>query len=150
MHTPEASGMKLEDVYASVELSAPILLALLAERPRANWISHGALPSMKDHRAFIASKPFRYWYLIDAGSRRVGAIEVTNSNEIGIAVLEEHQRKGHAREALTMFLQTHKPLPPIPAIRNGRWLANIATRNEKSKDFFWHAGFRPLQETWAL
>lgn len=132
-------------------IAAAVLFKLLQQRPRENRVSHVCMPTFAEHEKFVHSHPFRYWYLIAiAGKAYVGAIEVTDLNEIGIAVFADHQRKGIADQALRLFMDTHQPLPPVPAVRNGRWLANIAVGNGGSKAFFWNAGFRPLQETWAL
>lgn len=138
-----------------------ILYELLKERPRENWISHEAMPTREEHEKFVESHPFAHWYLIAlltvnaetmgvGGCVYVGAIEVTDRNEIGIAIFERYKRKGYAFEALSIFLREHRPLPAIPAVRNGRWLANIATHNDVSKDFFYRMGFSLLQETWVL
>ena len=141
--------MKLVPVYGDSN-AAGVLYELLDERTVENRISHERMPTYAEHEAFIASHPFRYWYLIEVEGERVGALEVTDLNEIGVAILRRHQRRGYGRAALKLFLATHEPLPPIPAKRNGRWLANIAVSNEGSKAFFRKAGFVPLQETWAL
>ena len=127
-----------------------ILWDLLAERPRYAWISHGEMPSRSAHAKFVEHHPFLYWYLIEAHGNYVGAIEVTDRNEIGVHILQEHQRKGYGIKALRLFLDDHRPLPPIKAVRNGKWLANIATGNEAAKEFFAGAGFKKLQETWSL
>ena len=88
--------------------------------------------------------------MLEHDERVVGALECTRLNEVGIAIFREHQGKGHATEALKLFMAKHKPLRPIPAVRNGRWLANIATGNEGSRAFFAKMGFEPLQVTFAL
>lgn len=142
--------MKLVSVYNDPAAAAMLLYTLLEERPRENWISHERMPTRQAHRAFIATRPFRLWYVIEVNGTQVGALEATDLNEIGVSILREHHRKGYGGEALRLFLLQHNPLPPVPAKRNGRWLANIAVRNEGSKKFFAAKGFRPIQETWAL
>lgn len=149
--------MRLVNVYED-GLAPHILWRLLEERPRENWISHKEMPTIQSHAEFVASKPFLYWYLIrgDNGDGIlnnvdcVGAIECTDRNEIGVSIFRRHQRKGYGKVALTLFLRCHNPLPAIPAIRNGHWLANIAGSNIGSKLFFAECGFRPLQETFVL
>jgi RimJ/RimL family protein N-acetyltransferase len=125
-----------------------VLYTLLAERPRENWVSHERMPTPEEHHAFFISRPFRYWLLILDAGEPVGAIEALETNELGIAILREHQHKGYAREALQHFLDTWAPLPAIPAKRAGHWLANIAIGNQASKRFFRQMGFQPIQETW--
>jgi RimJ/RimL family protein N-acetyltransferase len=137
------------NVYNTPTASS-VLYKLLAERPVENRISHENMPTREEHMVFVLSRPFRYWYLIEVNGTPVGALEVTDLNEIGVAIFKEHQRKGYATEALKLFLLRHDPLPAIPAKRNRHWLANIATRNEASKEFFRKSGFKPLQETYVL
>lgn len=141
--------MRLVPVRGNPDASG-ILYQLLEERPRDSWISHQEMPTREQHGKFVQSHPFIHWYLIDNHGVYVGSIEVTDRNEIGVALLKDYQKKGFGYQALSMFLANHKPLPAIPAIRNGKWLANIAVRNEASKDFFYRMKFRPLQETWIL
>lgn len=141
--------MQLLDVYRA-PYAEDVLYQLLSERPKENCISHEKMPSLEEHAAFIDSRPFRYWYVIEAHGVPVGAVEVTDLNEIGVAILKKYQRLGLARQALSLFMSTHEPLPAIPAKRNGKWLANIAVNNRSSKKFFSAVGFRPLQETYVL
>lgn len=151
--------MRLVHVRANPD-AVDILYDLLEERPRENFISHEKMPTREEHAAFVASDPFRFWYLIETDVQmargrnavrcHVGALEATIDNEIGVSIFEQYQGMGFGSAAVKLFMRQHKPLPPIPAVRNGRWLANIATQNEKSKVFFGKLGFKPLQETWAL
>ena len=145
--------MKLVDVYL-IARAPQILYELLSERPAENFISHKKMPTMAEHEDFVAEVPFRFWYLMRVsdlnGPIYVGALECTELNEIGIAVFKRYQKKGYGRAALKLFLATHKPLPAIPARRNGRWLANIAPGNEAGLRFFSRNGFRPVQETWEI
>lgn len=140
--------MNLVDVNAA--RGADILYELLAERPKYAWISHGEMPSRSAHEEFVANHPFRFWYLIDNAGVYVGSIECTDRNEIGVHILQRFQKKGFGYLALTKFLATHTPLPPIKAVRNGKWLANIAVGNEPGQDFFRRMGFRQIQETWCM
>ena len=141
--------MRLVDAY-SVEDADVLLYKLLAERPRESWISHERLPMFGEHRAFVASHPFRYWLLIAVQAAYIGAIEVTDRNEIGIAVLRQHQRHGYGRWALRYFFREYQPLPAIHAVRNGCWLVNVAVGNEGSREFFRKMGFSTIQETMVL
>lgn len=137
-----------------------VLYDLLAERPAENFISHQKMPTEKEHGRFVASEPFRFWYLIETAVPLlrngtpvdciVGALEATLDNEIGVAIFKKYHGMGFATKAVQKFMREHQPLPPIPAIRNGHWLANISVRNERSKAFFKTLGFRPIQETWSL
>ena len=126
-----------------------ILYRLLEERPPETWISHQAMPTREAHQKFIWSKPYVWWFLIEAGGEYIGDLCVTDLNEIGIHIFRRFQRKGYATRALDWFIETHEPLMGIPAKRCGYWLANVALGNEASKSFFRKAGFAPGQDTYA-
>jgi len=142
--------MYLKDIYQCDIEGVELAYDLLAERPKENWISHNKMPSFAEHVRFMDSKPFRYWYVIilDNGEM-VGTIECLPTNEFGIHILKQYHRKGYGTEAVKLFLDTHVPLPAIPAVRNGKWLSNMTPSNHASKEFFGKLGFRPLQETWV-
>lgn len=142
--------MRLISAYGDDRRAESVLYDLLQERPTENWISHMEMPSRDEHRRFIAGRPFLHWYVIEEEGHLVGSLECTDRNEIGVAIFKRFRRKGYGAAAVMMFRQSHEPLPAIPAIRNGRWLANIATHNIGSKLFFAELGFKAIQETWAL
>ena len=140
--------MKLVSVY-DVKEGASVLYALLHERRPETFVSHETMPTREEHEEFVASIPFRYWFLLDTQHGFVGAIEVTELNEIGVSIFKRFQNMGFGLSALELFLRTHRPLPAIKAKRNARWLANVATENHVSKLFFRRMNFRPIQEVWA-
>ena len=141
--------MRLVDAYTSPG-AAEFLYQLLGERPAGANISHAAMPSFEQHAAFVAAKRYRLWLLIESDEgERLGALYATDRNEVGIFVAQAHQRKGVASEAIRKFMAEYDPLPAIPSVRAGRWLANIAPGNEGSKDLFRSLGFEKIQETFA-
>lgn len=131
--------MKLIDVYDAPE-AEDILWQLLSERPPEANISHKKMPTAAEHRAYIASRPYLDWRLIDAGEY-VGAVYLGRWRELGVAVLRRHQGNGYARNALVMMMERHG---------SGRFLANIAPRNDRSRDLFAGMGFRQIQHTYEL
>ncbi len=151
--------MNLVDVYSLTNnaideqtLGIVFLHRLLRERPLEHGISHREMPMLDEHIKFMQGRPFRYWYLIEDGPLRewIGAIECLPTNEFGIHLLKEYQGKGFGRQAVELFLSTHEPLPAIPAIRNGHWLANCAPANEGAMEFFKKLGFHEIQRTFEL
>ena len=130
--------------------ATPFLYELLQERPEQARISHEKMPTREEHEHFVEHHPFRFWFLLEAEGNFVGAMEVTDRNEIGIAILRRYQGRGYASTALRAFIEMLRPLPEIPAVRRGQWLANIAMGNDAGKDFFAKCGFRPVQTTWVL
>ena len=139
--------MRLVSVYENQVRSARTLYVLLEERPGDGNISHAAMPTWEEHKAFIASRPFLLWLMIEHEGEYVGAIEANDRNEFGVSILQRYQRWGLGSAALKLFMDTHKPLPAAPAIRNGCWLANVAPGNKPAHAFFEKHGFRLIQET---
>ncbi len=127
------------------------LYQLLDQRPATANVSHKAMPTLEEHTAFVAGRPYRYWYLItraDTGDW-VGSIYATDNNELGIQIAAEHQRKGYAIAALQTFIRTHKPRQMIRGLRNGNWLANVAIDNDISHNLFHRLG-KPIQVTYEI
>ena len=129
------------------------LYSLLRERRENQSISHQRMPSHDAHEAFVATHPYRVWYLIHSpkvGPTPVGACYLTHDNRIGISILQEHRRKGYAIEALRVLVATHPPLPAQPSQRAGRYLADINPSNEGSIQLFEKLGMKHIANTYAL
>lgn len=144
----------LLDVYNSEGQPIPgaveLLYDILRERPAEANISHKELPSFEDHDRYVRSRPYRTWLLVlNDYQQRVGAVYLSNLNEIGIAILKKYQRMGYAQQALDE-LRKIPPLPAVPGQRNGHYLANVAPRNEASHALFTKAGARPIQVTYEI
>lgn len=121
---------------------ARFLYELLKQRPAYANISHKLMPSFDEHQSFIASKPYAHWYVIMAQKGvRIGAIYLTENNEIGVAILKTHQGKGYAERAIKALMKQHP---------QERYLANIAPHNEASRELFSKLGFAPIQHTYEL
>jgi RimJ/RimL family protein N-acetyltransferase len=133
--------MKLIDAYTDPE-AADVLMQLLAERePHVN-ISHKRMPTWDEHRAFIASRPYPHWYVLDVGEDRyAGAAYLTDRNEIGIGILKRFRRRSFGRAALLELMRVHP---------GRRYLANIAPGNHASRELFCDLGFEIVQHTYAL
>ena len=141
----------LVSVYREPE-AAKILYALLEQRvqsPEMN-ISHAAMPSWRAHLRFIRSRPYQVWFIVKAEDLPAGTIYGTRLNEIGMHLFPDHQHQGIGREALAMFLRRARPLPAVPAMRSGKWMANVNPANIRSAKFFSEAGFRLKQLTFQL
>ena len=129
--------MKLVDVYETPE-AVDVLWELLVERDASVNISHKE-PSWEKHVAFVRSKPYSAWYLIVAGPETVGAIYLSNLDEIGVFILRRHQGKGHGPRAIGAIIRKHK---------RDRYLANISPRNARSIRLFEKLGFCLIQQTY--
>lgn len=130
-----------------------ITYQLLIERPPEANITHQRFVGLSDHEDFFDNHPYRHWFLLmtdDTSNPKkdaevcVGSLYITADDEIGIFILQEHQRRGYARESLLQAITHHKP-------RHGdRFKANINPRNQASIDLFKSIGSFHIQNTYAL
>jgi RimJ/RimL family protein N-acetyltransferase len=128
-----------------------ILYDLLSERTPEQSISHKEMPSYKEHVDFVASVPYRFWYLIKSESDGyVGSVYMTNNNEIGVSIFNANKRKGYGEAALREIMRLHEPLPAIPSIRRGFFIAHVSPLNDASQELFKKLGFKHIQNTYAL
>lgn len=141
----EAPRCRLVSVYRDTRAPA-YLYRVLQERlkePGTN-ISHNSLPTMKRHLAFMASHPYRAWYLIENARRALpeilGCCYLTKRSEVGIYLHHDWRKMGLAHEALDILRDRHR----------GRILAHVNPANEASRAFFEREGARLLQVTYEL
>ncbi len=130
--------MNLLDVYETPG-AVDVLYQLLRERTPEQSISHKRMPTYEQHRKFVFSRPYPFWYLIEAGGYSVGATYLTHRNEIGIFILRAAQGRGYGSKAVRELMLRHP----------GPFLANISPENEPSMAFFERLGFNLLQMTYA-
>jgi len=127
-----------------------ITYQLLIERPPEANITHQRFVGLSDHEDFFDHHPYRHWFLLMTHRNDpeqevcVGSLYITPDDEIGIFILQEHQRRGHAREALLQAITHHKPQ------HGDRFKANINPRNQASIDLFKSIGSFHIQNTYAL
>jgi RimJ/RimL family protein N-acetyltransferase len=132
--------MKLSSVY-EVEYAPYFLYVLLEQRDPSESISHKRMPTIEEHVAFMASRPYAAWYLLDVEHvGYVGAIYLTRQREIGVWVHKDQRGLGYSKQAIEMLMKRHP----------GRFLANIAPTNPTSQALFKGIGFEHIQETYLL
>lgn len=140
--------MNLVNVYRE-KSAVKVLYDLLGNRPENSRISHKDLPSYRRHAAFVRSKPYRYWFLIEIDGEFAGDLHVTRLNEIGIFLFPLWRGMGIGARALEAFRARYKPLPAVPAVRVAEWLAHVSPDNAAGAAFFRRMGFRKVQETYS-
>jgi RimJ/RimL family protein N-acetyltransferase len=133
--------MRLIDVYDR-EDALHILWQLMEEREAHVNISHRGMPTWLDHQEFVASRPYKGWWIIENDDgRAVGACYLSKQNEIGIFILHAYRSFGYGEAAVMQLIAQHP---------GTRLLANIAPSNLRSIEFFERLGFRLLQQTFVL
>ena len=122
--------------------AARILYQLLEERPDYANISHRRMPTWEEHLAFIASDPYKGWFLLAADDGGIlGAAYVTDRDEIGVHIFANQQRFGYGPLAVRSLIDRY-------GLK--RVFANIAPANEPSRKMFEKLGFKLIQHTLAL
>lgn len=117
------------------------LYTLLEEREPYQSISHERMPEYPEHLAFVMSRPYEAWYLIESEAlhgTKVGCIYLTKQREIGVTVLRAFHRYGFARMSAMAMMQLHP----------GRFLANINPANIPSESLWRSLGFKLIQHTY--
>ena len=134
--------MRLIDIYTLPPHKVREFLWKELQRrdPKVN-ISHKQMPTWEEHIAFVYSKPYRDWLIMEHDGVWVGQAYLTHANEIGIFVCPENQSKGFGKQAVQRIMANYGP---------GRYLANIAPDNVGSQDFFRGLGFKLVQYTFEL
>lgn len=131
--------MRLVDIYDAPDEAPKLLYRLMEERTPEVNISHRGLPDWATHLAFIESRPYDAWYLIEDNGVYVGAIYLSKASEIGAFVLGEHRGNGYGKQAIEKVMAAHP---------RERFLANINPANTNSIEFFRSLGFVHIQNTY--
>ena len=134
---------KMKDIrFEKVRTSdAEFLYKLLSERIPIENISHRKMPTFLQHKKFINSNPYSYWYIIFSKKIKIGTIYLTNINEIGLHIKKEFQNITVKKIILNKLFTKHP---------RSRYLLNINPKNKKSIEFFKKNGFKLLQQTYEL
>lgn len=134
------------------EDATDFLYMLMAERmtePHVN-ISAKKMPSYREHQRFVASRPYRLWFIVvrESDGAWLGYVSATQRNEIGIVLLKAFRKQGYGHAALQKLMAEHNPLEAVPSERVGNWLANINPENEASIKLFAKLGFKLKSHTY--
>ena len=133
--------MKLVSVYKNKD-TVDVLYRLLLERDKTVNISHRRMPTMAEHKKFIASKPYKSWDLIISGGQVLGSVYLSKQNEIGLFIFKKLRGNGYGKKALRLLMARHS--------KEERFLANVNPANSRSVDFFKKMGFCHIQNTYEL
>ena len=134
--------IELHDVYADMKHTNAIarLYGWLEQRTPEQSISHRAMPTMKQHTAFVLRRPYAAWYMIKTQDGYAGNIYLTAHREVGIHIDDAYRGKGIGSKALVALREKHP----------GPLLANINPNNAPSIAFFKRHGALLIQHTYEL
>ena len=120
---------------------ADFLFELLLQRSSKENISHKKMPTYEEHIKFIMSKPYYKWYIVKKDHDNIGAVYLTQLNEIGISLVKRFDDEKTKNEVLELIMKKHP---------KKRYLVNINPKNKKSIRFFKKNGFKLIQHTFEL
>lgn len=132
---------------------------LLMDRPVEANISNQGMPTPEEHMTYVRSHPYRVWLVIESEvvqgpeypfRELVGTIALTKNNEIAVAILKSHQRKGYAKEAISAVMELYPPLPEEVGVRSGNYVANVAPGNLPSHALFAGMGAKLVSMTYRF
>ena len=132
----------LTDVYHS-DTSYCSLYQLLKEREDSINISHVEMPTWAEHNAFVSSRPYAVWCMIDIGESGsfVGSVYLTKQDEIGVFIFRNCRGRGYGKQAVRLLMEQHP---------RKRYLANINPDNGPSIAMFKGMGFAHIQNIFEL
>ena len=125
-----------------------ILFDILKKRSSNSNISHSKLPTLKEHKAFVYSKPYRFWFLIKRSEDTIGSVYITRYNEISIKLIK-HNTKIY-KDTLLLIIKNIKPLKGIASKRNKSFLINVSAKDKKQTNLLSKLRLRKIQETFKL
>ena len=132
--------MRLVDVYSD-DRSFAVLYRLLEEREPDMNVHHTRMPTWAEHTAYVSSRPYIGWYLLEVDGSIVGSVYLTKGCEIGVFIFKEFQGRGYGPEAVRMLMREHP---------QKCFVANINPRNGRSIGMFEGMGFRHIQNTYVV
>jgi hypothetical protein len=115
---------------------------------RTHVISHKSMPTIRQHREFVLSHPYRAWYLIKAGNEYVGTIYLLKSNNIGVSVNKGAEK--YIDPAIRSLLLRHEPLPAVKSVRAAEFDLNVSPSNKRLIAILKSMGAHRTQVTYSL
>ena len=115
---------------------AGFLFELLLQRSSKANISHKKIPTYEEHIKFIMSTPYYKWYIVKKDHDSIGAVYLTQLNEIGISLVKKFDNEKIKNEVLELIMKKHP---------KKRYIVNINPKNKQGINFFKKRGFRLIQ-----
>ena len=139
----DISFEKIQPTDAQTDL----LYSLLVERSHS--ISKGQAVSFDKHREFVASHPYRDWFLVKCGDEFVGSFYISNENTVGINISNPENEA--VVSAIVGFVKGHyEPLEAISSVRGAAFSINVPPTNRALINSLVNLGSRLAQQTFYL
>ncbi len=109
-------------------------------------ISHLKLPSIEEHREFVLSSPYRFWFFVKKNELILGNCFISYQNCIGLNVLSN--KKEDYELVLKIIFKRFFPLPAIKSIRSKYFHVNSNPLNKPLKNALSSLKMDLLEETY--
>ena len=133
---------------STIERHLKFLFQLLKTRSIKNSISHRSLPTFKKHKAFVLSKPYRYWFIIKVSDTFLGAVYLTKTNTVAIHLINNNKKI--YEKVLSFIIKNIEPLKPLPSIRGKDYTINLPVRNKIYSKVIINLGGQKVQDTYSV
>jgi L-amino acid N-acyltransferase YncA len=138
--SPPSFNPKFE-IVMNCSKHVDILFRLLEQR--RHTVSHETMPTFSQHKIFVASKPYREWFLVRLQSDYLGSFYLTNNNTIGLNIIQP--RIDVVAHCLNRINSDFEPVEPIPSHVARSFSVNVPIGNTELHDNLIKIGLRPIQ-----
>lgn len=117
------------------------LYELLKQRNSNENISHKKFPTYSQHKKFVLSNPYSKWYIIILKEKKIGAIYLTEINEMGFHCINEFKTRKILHESIQQIINKHPKT---------RYLLNINPKNKLLQKYCESNKFKLVQHTYEI
>lgn len=110
---------------------------------RRHPISHSDMPSMEEHKCFIANNPYRAWYVVESSDMKIGSVYFGVDNSVGFHLLPAFEHF-----TLQVLVELEKCFSPLPAQKSKvceTFFFNISPENQIMTEALENLGYRITQ-----
>ena len=129
-----------------VDSDIDILYKLLKSRKYS--ISHQKLPDYEQHKNFVLSKPYDYWYLLYSKNKPIGTLYVKSDNSVGINI--ENPSKELIGEVISFVKENFLPNPELESKIPPYFYINISKQNIEMQNILLGLSLEPIQISFKL
>ncbi len=100
-------------------------------KKRIHNISNVTTPTFEEHRKFVSSHPYLYWYIVrDKDGEAIGDVYIMETNCVGVNLVSPNPL--NIKAVIEYIKNRHNPLPPIKSVRTAKFHINVS-HNHREK-----------------
>ncbi len=111
-------------------------------------ISHKSMPSFENHREFVKSNPYLYWYLVFNNKQVIGTFYIKDDNSIGMNILNPSLII--IKKILYYINHNFTVSPEIPSKVPPYFFINVADSNKELYEILDKLGYKPIQTSFKI